>query len=56
MAFDGRCLFALALGGRLFIELAGAQFGEKTQLLDGALEATQGNVKRLVFFNANGGD
>jgi hypothetical protein len=45
VALDGGGLLALALGGGLFVELAGAQVGQQAQLLDGALEAAQGNVK-----------
>src|SRR5574343_273511 len=55
VALDGGGLLALALGGRLFVELAGAQLGQQTQLFDGALEATQSDVERLVFLDADGG-
>src|SRR5688500_6775325 len=46
---------ALALGGRLLVVLAGAQLGQKTGLLDGALEAAHRHFERLVFLDANGG-
>src|SRR5687767_13420129 len=46
---------ALALGGRLLVVLAGAQLGQKTGLLDGALEATHRHFEGLVFLDANGG-
>src|SRR6201996_249626 len=55
VALDGRGLLALAFGGRLFVELAGAQFGQQTQLFDGALEAAQGHVERLVFLDTDSG-
>jgi len=50
VALDGRGLLALALGGGLFVELAGAQFGQQAQLLNGALEAAQGSfsLTRMV--------
>ncbi len=51
----GGGLLALALGGRLFVELAGAQLGQQTDLLDGALEAAQGDIERLVLFDADRG-
>src|ERR1700761_6419559 len=54
VALDGRGLLALAFGGRLFVELARAQFGQQTQLFDGALEAAQGHVERLVFLDTDG--
>jgi hypothetical protein len=54
VALDGSGLLALALGGRLFVELAGAQVGQQAQFFDGALEAAQSDVKRLVFFNTDG--
>ena len=41
----------LAYCSGLLIVLALANFGENACFLTGALEATQGNVKRLVFFN-----
>src|SRR5690606_25213599 len=40
---------ALALLGRLLVELALAGLGEDAGLLAGALEATQGKLERLVF-------
>src|ERR1700748_1881039 len=54
VALDGRGLLALAFGGRLLVELARAQFGQQTQLFDGALEAAQGHVERLVFLDTDG--
>jgi hypothetical protein len=41
----------LAHGGGLLIMLALAHFGENAGFLTGALEAAQGNVKRLVFLD-----
>jgi len=55
VTLDGGGFLALALGGRLLVELAGAQVGQQAQFFDGALEAAQSNVERLVFFNADGG-
>src|SRR5690606_40963776 len=40
---------ALALLGRLLVELALAGLGQHAGLLAGALEATQGKLERLVF-------
>ena len=54
MALDRRRLLALALSRGLLIELTGAQIGQKTELLNGALEAAQGHVEGLVFFDSNG--
>src|SRR4051794_13418632 len=54
VTLHGGSLLALALGGGLLVELAGAQLGEQAQLLDGALEAAQRHVKRLVFLDTNG--
>jgi len=48
-------MLALALGSRLFVELARAQFGEETGLLDRALEAAQGDVERLVLLDSDDG-
>ena len=50
MAFDGRRFLALALLGRFFVELATAKLGQHTGFFTGALEATQGCVEILVFF------
>src|ERR1700755_3006126 len=55
VALDGCGLLALALGSGLLVELARAQFGQQTQLFDGALEAAQGHVERLVFLDTGGG-
>src|ERR1700755_2003847 len=54
VALDGCGLLALALGSGLLVELARAQFGQQTQLFDGALEAAQGHVERLVFLDTDG--
>src|SRR5664279_5081969 len=53
VALDGCGLLALALGRWLLVELARAQIGQEAELLDGALEAAEGNVERLVFLDAN---
>src|SRR5205814_3770555 len=53
VALDGCRLLALALGGGLFVELAGTQIGQQAEFLDGALEAAQCHIERLVFFDAN---
>src|SRR3990167_3388522 len=55
VALDGGSLLALALGGGLFVELAGAQVGQQAELFNGALEAAQGNVKGFVLFYTDGG-
>ena len=53
MALD-RCGFlALSFLGWLLVELAAAKFGQDARLLTGALEATQGGVKILIFLNAD---
>src|SRR6185436_524220 len=44
---------ALALGGRLFVELPGPKLGEKSRFLDGALEAAERHFERLVVAKAN---
>src|SRR5690242_21949323 len=43
---------ALALGGRLLVVRAGAQFGEKTGLLHRALEAAHRHFEGLVFLDS----
>src|SRR4249919_531396 len=49
-----RCrLLALALGGRLLVELARTQFGQQTALFDRALEAAQCHFERFVFLYAD---
>src|SRR5437764_14481604 len=53
VALDRSGLLALALGGGLFVELAGTKIGQQAEFLDGALEAAQCHVERLVFFDAN---
>ncbi|MEA2987183.1 MAG: tRNA N6-adenosine threonylcarbamoyltransferase [Alphaproteobacteria bacterium] len=45
---------ALALGGRLLIELAGAKLGQETGLFHGALEAAHRHFERLIFLDTNG--
>jgi len=55
MAFHGSGLLALALLGRLFVELAATQLGQDAGLLTGALEAAQCGVKNLVFLYSNAG-
>ena len=55
MALHRGGLLALALGGRLFVELAGAQLGQQAGLLDRALEAAQRDLEGLVFADANAG-
>src|SRR5882762_6324251 len=52
--FDGGGELSLAVGSRLFVELAGAQFGEKPGLFHGPLEAAQRHLERLVFLDAYG--
>src|SRR3954467_5844195 len=54
VALDGRGLLSLALGSGLLADLARARFGQQTQLFDGALEAAQGRVERLVFLDPDG--
>ena len=54
VTLDGGSLLALALSGRLLVELTGTELGEEVRLFDGALEAAKGNFKGFVFFNANG--
>ncbi|VXC64016.1 hypothetical protein BURKHO8Y_240388 [Burkholderia sp. 8Y] len=54
-AGNSRSLFTLALGGRLFVGLALAQFGDQAILFDGAAEAPNRDIERLVFFKDNSG-
>src|SRR5262245_8721216 len=54
MALYGGGKLALALGGRLLVELAGAQLGEQARLFHGALEAAHRDFERLVLFNSYG--
>src|SRR5688572_270635 len=54
-ALHRRGMLALALGGRLLVELAGAELGQEPGLLDGALEAAERYVEGLVFFDSNQG-
>src|SRR4029450_7570138 len=53
VALHGGGLLVLALGRRLFVELARAQFRRQARLLDGALETTQRGLEGLVFANAD---
>jgi len=52
VALDGSGGLALALGGRLFVELTGTEFSDDTSFLARTLEAADGNLEGLVFFNA----
>ena len=47
----GSSQLALALGGRLFVELALARFGQHAGLFAGALETAQRELERLVLAN-----
>ena len=49
MSLDGGSELALARRCRLLIVFAGAQFGKQPGFLHGALEASQCDLKRLVF-------
>src|SRR5436309_11688882 len=51
---DGGGELSLAVGSRLFVELAGAQFGEKPGFFHGALETAQRHLEGLVFLDAYG--
>src|SRR5512144_35849 len=53
VALDGGGELALALGGGLFVELAGPKLGEQTCLFDGALEAAHGHFEGFVVADAN---
>src|SRR6185312_1721364 len=53
VTLHGGGTLALALGRGLFVELARAQFRQQPGLLDGALEAPQGSLEGLVFFEAD---
>ena len=53
LAFDSSGSLTLALGGGLFVKLTGAQLGQQTSLLDGALEAADSNFERLIFLDTN---
>ena len=50
VALNCGSLLALTLGSGLFIKLACAQFGEQTNLFDGALETAKGGLEGLIFF------
>src|SRR5882757_1448986 len=54
MALDRRRFLALALGGRLLVDLARAQLREQPAFFNGALKAAQRNFKGLVLLDANG--
>ncbi len=49
MALAGSGVFALALGGWLFISFTGAQLGQETGFFNGALEATHCCFEGFVF-------
>src|SRR6267378_53630 len=51
---DGGGELSLAVGSRLFVELAGAQFGEKPGLFHGPLETAQRHLEGFVFLDAYG--
>ena len=53
MTLDGSRFLPLAFCSRFFIELTRTQLGEQPGLLDGSLEAPQGNIKRLVFLDSD---
>ena len=55
VALHGGGLLALALGGRLFVELAGAKLGQEAGLFDRALETAKRDLERLVFADADAG-
>src|SRR5437016_1386123 len=52
--FDGGGELSLAVGSRLFVELAGTQFGEKPGLFHCPFETAQRHLKGLVFLDAYG--
>ena len=53
MALNGGGFLAFAFLGRFFVKLAAAKLSQNSRFLTGTLEATQGCVEILVFFNAN---
>src|SRR5260221_12306753 len=53
VALYGCRLLALALGGRLFVELARPQFGQQARLFDRALETAKRGLEGLVFADAD---
>ncbi len=55
MALHGSSELALALCGRLFIELACTQFSQQTGFFDAPLEAAHSDFEGLVFFKAYSG-
>src|SRR5215467_6706620 len=54
VALDCSGELSLAVGGRLLVELAGAQLGQKPGFLHGPLEAAERHLERLVFLDAYG--
>src|SRR5712664_4412087 len=54
MALDRGSELSLAVGRRLFVELPGAQLGEKSGFFHGPLEAAERHFERLVFLDAYG--
>jgi len=54
VALDRGRELALAVRGRLLVELAGAQLGQQPGLLDRALESAKRDLERLVFLDAYG--
>ena len=54
VTLHGSSQLALALGCRLLVKLAGAQFGQQTGLLYGTFEAAHCYFERLIFFNTYG--
>ena len=56
MALDRRGGLALALLGRLFVELALARFGQDAGLLAGTLETAQSELERLVLADFDAGN
>src|SRR5690606_31227387 len=53
VTLDCSGLLALALGGRLLVELARAKLGDDPGFLDRALESTKRDVERLVLLDAD---
>jgi len=53
MALYGSSELALALGGRLFVELPCAQLGQQASLFNGPLEAAKRDFERFVLSNTN---
>jgi hypothetical protein len=53
VTLDGGCHFTLTGLGRLFVKFATADFGQYTGFFTGAFEATQCDVKGLIFSYSN---